>query len=546
MEKKIITVLLMIALFIPSFIAIGYYSSTKAEPEDSKAVSSISIEDLNGTKWELSTEDGNPDSVAIIDLFIAMKTNATSVAAIPEAIADDDFFLVTLTSFGNESVYKYFFTTSPADAYLVDSTGAAYKISETDAAQFLSTQYSASLYGETTTPMLIVGGTSILPATWVWNYATYDGTFMPLDTTGMTSSDVKTCVIDGGLELGFSDTPDYVKLTVKNGEEVIFSDTVDRISELSLDGIGNFTVDVSAEWYQTSDKSFYGSATYTFAGDIVEPAVFYIGQTTVENGKFVCIGGKNVDDVSKITFTSEPSINYTPTFFAEGEYVYALVPISYDLEDGTEQNYAFTITYGNVSQTMNLTVTSYKYGSSSSAITQAIENATYSESARTEAESVLREIANSEVLTTHAFDGVFLEDVVGANSTDKISPGFGRYITVSETGTKFRHTGVDYNVAKGTSVMAVNAGEVVYSGYLATTGYIVVVDHGWGLKSWYCHLSECAVKEGDTVGKGDVIGAAGDTGFAAKNRTHVGLTVFDVPVCIYQLWESPVAIPSME
>ncbi len=549
MNKKILSVILLIALFIPSFVAIGYYSSTKKEPDDVKNVSSLTLEDLKGTKWEFSTEDEgekSEESKKMIDMFLAMRNNATSVASLPEAMAGKSFFLVKLTSFGNQSEYQYYFTTSPSDAYIVDTAGAVYKIAETEASQFLATQYSASLYGSTTTPQLVVADTYIAPSAWEWNYATYDGTFLPLDTTGAVSSEVKTCTIDGGLNLRFTDLPDYVKITVKNGEEIIFDDSIEKIGELSLAGADGFTVDVTAQWYQTEGKSYYGSAKYSFIGDIVDPAVFYIGQTTVENGKFVCIGGKNIEDASEIKFSSEPSIDYTPTFFKEGDYVYALVPIRYELENGKDQNFVFTLSYGTTVQDINLTVESYKYGNSSSGITKSVEKTTYTEAALKEAEEALLPIAQMLGMSDHAFNGTFLEDVVGKNSTDNISPGFGRFITVTETGTKFRHTGIDYNVKEGTEVLAVNAGEVVYEGYLTTTGYIVVVDHGWGLKSWYCHLSKNSVKVGDKVEKGSLIGLSGDTGFAAKNRTHVGLTVFDVPVSIYKLWNEPVAIPSME
>lgn len=549
MNKKILTVILIIALFIPSFIAVGYYSSTKKEPENSSNVSVLSIEDLNGTKWNFSSDDEGEkriESTKMINMFINMKKNASPVASLPEAMEGKSFFLVSLKSFGNESVYQYYFTTSPADAYIVDSSAAVFKISEAEATEFLSTQYSASLYGSTTTPRLIVADTYIDPAVWVWNYETYDGSYLPLDTTEFVSNDVRSCTIDDGLKIGFTDMPDYVKITVKSGDEIIFDDSIEKIGELTLEGANNFDITVAAEWYQSEGKSYYGSASYRFTGNIIDPAVFYLGQTSVENGKFVCIGGKNVDDPSKIGFTSEPSINYTPTFFAEGDYVYALVPISYELENGSDQTFTFTLTYGNVTQTMNLTVESYKYGNSTSGATKAVEKATYTEETIKEAEEALLPVATTEVLSTHAFSGKFLEDVVGAGSTDKISPGFGRYVTVSATGTKYRHTGCDYNVKEGTEVYAVNDGQVVYSGYLTATGYIVVVDHGWGLKSWYCHLSKNSVSVGDTVKKGDVIGLSGDTGFAAKNRTHVGLTVYDVPVSIYKLWNEPVAIPSMD
>ncbi len=545
MNKKILTVILLIALFIPSFVAVGYYSSTKKEPADVKTVSNLKIEDLAGMKWEFSSEDTNPDSATMINLFVNMKKNATEVTSLPDAMENDDFFLITLTSYEVDSQYKYYFTSSPTDAYLVDSESKVYKLNATDVAEFLATKYSASIYTvtKTPTPTLNVAGTVISPASLAWNYENYDGKFLSIDTSEIITSEIKTCTLDGGLELSFSEAPDYVKITVKNGEEVIFSDSIDKISELSLTGGDNFAIDVSAEWYQTAEKDFYGSATYSFIGDIVDPAVFYIGQTEIENGEFVCIGGKNVDDPTKIGFSSEPAIDYTPTFYTEGDYVYALVPIGYDYENGADQVYTFTLTYGATTQNISLNVKSYSYGKSNSTVSAAIENATYSEEARKEAEDALLPLAQSAGLSAHKFDGTFLENPFDADAT--ISPGFGRTITVTATGTQYRHTGCDYSVAEGVDVYAVNSGEVVYSGYLTTTGYVVVVDHGWGLRSWYCHLSECSVSVGDTVEKGGVVGLSGDTGFAAKNRTHIGLTVGDVPVRIYSYWDNAVAIPDM-
>ncbi len=541
MNKKILTVVLLIALFIPSFVAVGYYSSTKEEPGDVKSVSELKIEDLSGMKWEFETGDGNPDSEKMINLFVNLKKNASEVTALPDAMKNEDFFLITLTSYEVESEYKYYFTTSTADAYLVDSSSKVYKLGQTEVAEFLSTKYSASLYKATATPTLNIAGLEIMPAALAWNYASYNGEFIGVDVTDMITSEIKTCTLDGGLELSFSEKPDYVKITVKNGEEVIFSDSIEKLSELSLAGGDNFKIDVAAEWYQSTEKDFYGSASYSFIGDIIDPAVFYIGQTEIRNGEFVVVGGKNVDDPSKVTFASEPAIDYVPTFYKEGDYVYALVPIAMEYENGSDQVYTFTLTYGATTQTMSLNVKSYSYGRSNSSVSAQIENATYSEAARKEAEDALLPIAQSQGLSTHKFEGKFLDKPFSKDAT--ISPGFGRTITVTATGTQYRHTGCDYKVAEGADTYAINAGEVVYSGYLTTTGYIVVIDHGWGLRTWYCHLSECTAKVGDIVAKGDVIGKAGDTGFAAKGRTHIGLTVGDVPVRVYYYEENEISIP---
>lgn len=547
MNKKILTIIFVILLFIPSYVAIGYYSSTKAGPNSPTDVQSLAIKDPDGNEWSFSSEDNTAEATDMINLFFGMRTNAVSVESLPEAISGTDFFLISLLSFGEQHDYQFYFTNRAADAYFMDKDGAVYKIAETDAEAFLGTKCSASLY-DTTVPQLVVGGNDgerVSPSSAVWSYKTFDGSYVPFDTSAVIDSEVKTCDIEGGFVLSFTEAPDYASLVVREGDREIYNDTIENVDSLSLGDVDKFTVTVTAKWFENTERSFYGEATYTFVGDVIEPATFYLGQTSVTNGRFVVIGGKNVADESKIGFTSNPSIEYTPVFYREGDYVYALVPISYELENGSVQNYTFTLSYGGVSQEMYLTVEPYEYKSSTSAITAAVEAATYTEETRQEAETVLGEIAKSKGLSQHAFSGTFLRDVVGEGSEGKISPGFGRYIKVEATGTEFRHTGCDYNVKAGTEVYAVNSGTVVYAGNLALTGYIVVIDHGWGLRSWYCHLSENSVKVGDTVEKGAVIGLAGDTGFTAKNRTHVGLTVNDVPVCIYGLWDEAVAIPSM-
>ena len=115
--------------------------------------------------------------------------------------------------------------------------------------------------------------------------------------------------------------------------------------------------------------------------------------------------------------------------------------------------------------------------------------------------------------------------------------GFGHTYKVNGTDISYRHTGVDYRAADGTAVQAVNAGKVIYAGYTDYSGYTVVIEHGYGLKSWYAHLSKTSVNVDDVVKKGDTVGEAGSSGFIAASGAHVGLTVFDVPVCQYALWD---------
>ncbi len=552
MNNKVLTAILILALFIPTFVAIGYYSSSKTGPNNKNDVQELTLKDTDGAEWHFAAGDGNADSDALIELFFDIPEDAMKVDALPEALMNGSFYLVTVKSFGAEQAYQYYFTPSPSEAYYVNgTTGDTFKILSADAEKFLKmTKYSASVFPDRALPTLLVGGeggTVLSPSSSAeWYYTLFDGTQAAIDVSRFLASDSPVCEISGGFDISFSSSPDYVSLVITAGDETLFDGPLENMSKLPLGEVKDFKATVNAEWYKKDDRSFFGKASYTFDGRVVEPAAFYLGQPEINNGSFVVIGGKNVDDPSKITFASEPSINYTPTFYKEGEYVYALVPIRFELEDGTDRTFKFTLSYRGVTQEMTLNVKSYTYNASSLDITKAVEDLTYSETARGEAEAALLPLTKNEELDTHAFSGTFLEDIIGPGSSDVITAGFGRYMTVTASGTQFRHTGVDYYVAKGTEVKAMNAGKVVYSGFLTTTGYIVVVDHGWGLKSWYMHLSECSVDVGDTVNKGDVVGLAGESGFAPPMRIHTGLTVGDIPVCVYDFWNSEIKMPVME
>jgi murein DD-endopeptidase MepM/ murein hydrolase activator NlpD len=85
------------------------------------------------------------------------------------------------------------------------------------------------------------------------------------------------------------------------------------------------------------------------------------------------------------------------------------------------------------------------------------------------------------------------------------------------------HQGLDYGVPSGTPVSAVNAGTVLLARNLYFEGNCVVLDHGQGLLSLYLHLSEFAVKEGQQVKRGEVVGLSGGTGRATGPHLHVAL-----------------------
>ena len=92
------------------------------------------------------------------------------------------------------------------------------------------------------------------------------------------------------------------------------------------------------------------------------------------------------------------------------------------------------------------------------------------------------------------------------------------------------HRGLDYDVAAGSDVAAPAGGTVLFAGDLALTGRTVVLDHGRGLVSVLAHLATSAVREGDHVEAGRVVGTAGESGLAARPQVHWAVYLHGVPI----------------
>lgn len=88
------------------------------------------------------------------------------------------------------------------------------------------------------------------------------------------------------------------------------------------------------------------------------------------------------------------------------------------------------------------------------------------------------------------------------------------------------HEGIDLTCPTGTKIFAPADGIIIESGY-TTGGYgiRILIDHGFGYKTVYGHLSKVLVKEGDKVKRGDVIGLVGNTGLSTCPHLHYEVIV---------------------
>ncbi len=77
---------------------------------------------------------------------------------------------------------------------------------------------------------------------------------------------------------------------------------------------------------------------------------------------------------------------------------------------------------------------------------------------------------------------------------------------------KNKHFAVDIAIPKNTPVKAVADGTVIFSGFTADTGYVLIIEHVQGFLSVYKHNATLFKEQGDLVKSGEVIANSGSTG----------------------------------
>jgi len=97
-------------------------------------------------------------------------------------------------------------------------------------------------------------------------------------------------------------------------------------------------------------------------------------------------------------------------------------------------------------------------------------------------------------------------------------------------GVQKQHLGVDLGTPIGTSVHATADGIVRRASSDSVNGRILVLDHGRGVITLYCHNDELLVHDGDRVHKGQLIARSGSSGRSTGPHLHYQLDLAGAPV----------------
>lgn len=92
------------------------------------------------------------------------------------------------------------------------------------------------------------------------------------------------------------------------------------------------------------------------------------------------------------------------------------------------------------------------------------------------------------------------------------------------------HKGTDFRAATGTPVYAISSGVVRVAKPYVVYGDTVVIDHGVGILSMYMHMSKLAIRAGDTVTRGQLIGWSGNSGYSEGAHLHLSIRIGGVSI----------------
>ncbi len=111
----------------------------------------------------------------------------------------------------------------------------------------------------------------------------------------------------------------------------------------------------------------------------------------------------------------------------------------------------------------------------------------------------------------------------------EVTSGFGHRRNPLTRAQEF-HEGIDISGDRGDPVVAPANGQVVYRDYRGGYGNLLIIDHGYGYRTHYAHLSEFKVEEGAQIKRGDLIAKIGTTGFSTGPHLHYEIHMNGEPV----------------
>lgn len=415
--------------------------------------------------------------------------------------------------------------------YSVDG-GELYLINRAYSNTLLNSEFAIGLYEDIYTPALLTfSNDAVTPSSTDFKYTFKDGSAHG----GRNNSSVSKVITYRSSVTSyfkFSIKPDICNLNAYAGDKLIYSGALYDFDDSTLPKNSLVKFEIEATWVKSAINDCFGTANYSFLLDYTPAPTFTLADASIEAGELIIVKANNILNPEKIVCTLSNGEKCEPKFFANGDDYYALIPFSSTLPSGS---YKLTLNCGETTTSATINVTERTVR------TQPAEEGTYDQltnSALSDKENLLVSIGNK--CSPKNFGA---QSFINYENTFSIRLGYGHERYFSEEMSVIMD-GVDYYAEADMPIPVMGNGVVSASGEDAILGKYVVVDHGFGLKSWYCNISEALYSVGDEVKKGDIIAKTGASNFYGQPGFYLITTVLDTPVSPYAIYENNFALPA--
>ncbi|HAX72978.1 MAG TPA: hypothetical protein DCY20_05590 [Firmicutes bacterium] len=305
-----------------------------------------------------------------------------------------------------------------------------------------------------------------------------------------------------------------------NLSELIFNSNDEEVKQ------GIYTVEVEwnySNYHYLNNITLNGTGTSTFKLNVNIPLTASISDTTFNPGEFITVQTRYGTDSQTIKVNTNLSSQAINIYEVNGNYE-ALIPLDYRLTSG---DYDLNIEYYENDiltheEPYTITILAKEFPTQHLIMPESTSASTLTAESSAEYSQILYQTRALKT-TTRYFEDTFIAPTYGIITTDF---ALTRYTNDNPVPTK--HLAIDIAADTGTEILAFASGKAVVSRFLQLTGNTIMIDHGHGLISYYYHLDELNIAEGDMVNQSDLIGTVGSTGYSTGPHLHFAISLNEV------------------
>lgn len=540
-RSPFVIAIIALIVIIPTVLAVFYgYFYDETNLLSSNEIKIELYDKNNKLIFSEQTDESNVSSSTSAKTLYNIYTSKTETSdTIPPDISPNFKLHITLSD--GTKKYDCYFTEDHKSSFIKDSSKKIYSIPRDTYEKFLLSALSEGAYSQATPPELITGnGEKVYPYEASWYYQRLDKKFIEAKNVFVSDSS-DTYKIGGAINLSFEHQPDECNVKIYDAEgNSIYNGSLHEVSFLTVEKGIALNAHITASWKESKDLPFKGTLSYDFKIVVGDRSEFSVSSTEIYPGQFIIISATNVDDISKIIFSSkakrdisdsketEQAFNklyqFVPTFIRDGDLARAIFPFPDGL---TEYTFNFTVSYGATQQRFSVDILKSTEGN-----THTIASAENSILAATSGAAKKELLSLIKALSPSSQELTPWKDSFATPLEYGFTEGYSYNDTImcKDSSASFKSEGNEYVTTspEGKAVPALNVGKVVKIGICDALGNYVVIDHGMGIRTWYCWLSDINVVEGAVVAKGDSIGKTGSDGILSAHGTVILCSVYDI------------------